>query len=187
MLMLWDYVRGLAAGRRRCVARAGHRCRSYRVTATALLVGGLLAACARGGAAPATPTDEQVGQTADPAGAPAALTAPPAALPAAPTAAGESPTELPPTPAQVPTTPAVRIACTVVTPDGLNLRANPDASGQVIALLPLGTQVTATERTAAEPFWVRGAAQASSGWLRADEGWLTCDSPPASLPVISPP
>ena len=188
MLMLWEYVRGFAAGRWRGVAFSSHRCRPGRVLATAVLVGGLLSACARGGAAQATPTDQQPGQTADPSGSPVALTAPsPAALPTAPAAAGASPTELPPTAAPVPSPPAASVACTVVTPDGLNLRAAPNASGQLIALLPLGAQVTVTERTAAEPFWVRAAAQAMSGWLRADEGWLTCESPPASLPVVSPP
>lgn len=53
----------------------------------------------------------------------------------------------------------------VLSPVGLSLRDNPSTTGQVLAHLPQGTQLTATEFRAGSPGWYHVTYNGSQGWV----------------------
>ena len=81
-----------------------------------------------------------------------------AAAPVASPSAAVSPSPSP--------SPLVR-AVWVLSPLGLNLRDNPDASAKILASIPQGTQVTATDFRAGTPGWYHVAYQGTTGWIAA--------------------
>ena len=71
---------------------------------------------------------------------------------------------------------------TVTTANNLNLRSVPDVTGDVLAVVPVGTILKATARDTSSS-WVLVNYQNTNGWLFT--AWLTSNAPYAILPVTN--
>jgi hypothetical protein len=97
------------------------------------------------------------------------------ALPGSPTTSYSGPSA----PAASPSASGVLLrALWILSPVGLSLRNNSDANATVIATVPQGTQVTATEFRPGTPGWYHVTYNGSQGWI-ADRD--THSSPPQAL------
>ena len=77
---------------------------------------------------------------------------------------GPSPTAASPSPSG-----ALIRAIWVLSPVGLSLRDNSDSTGKVLATVPQGTQLTATEFRPADPGWYHVTYNGLTGWVAAKD------------------